>query len=129
MPIGRTKNGWLNYKDIIEHYKSSEEVLILSESEFSSYENAFYKSGTHIELNDNVFLINEAMIKKIHIEDPSFGFTFETIVIKALAEAWSSPVERILNASLFKTHENTCTISNGDNIANEVDVIRNPNNV
>jgi hypothetical protein len=126
LPIGYNKDGWVNHKDIIEDYKLSEEVKILSESEFYPTKNALEKSGINIQLIDNVLVINQPNRRDVPIKDSNWGFSFLTITIEALAEAWSSPVEDILNASDFSTHEDTCRTSNGDILSHEVYVIRNP---
>jgi hypothetical protein len=50
-------------------------IVVMRESDFYSTENALEKTGIHIELNDNVLIINEAFERDVSIEDSNWGFS------------------------------------------------------
>ena len=133
--IAFSKCGWMNYQQIVERYANYEEITLLKEANYNEEMELFGRFNLDIELDDNVIvashtpgtLISGARDWPSQINHEEL--TLSNLVIEALSEAWSSPVEEINEVSEFNLHRciRVGRDSEGRAIELEADKIINPN--
>lgn len=110
LAIAFSKYGWMNYKQIVERYAKYEEIILLKDGKYYETEDFFERFGLEFELDDNVIVVSHEHTNFIlgarhwpsqrnHDE-----LTLSNLVIDALSEAWSSPVEKINEVSEFNDY-------------------------
>ncbi len=134
LPIASGINGWMNFSQIAEWQNVPDEILLISDA-FFSLEQRKHKKLT---LHSNVLVTSEAFmipIRSVYDEVhplhwPYMKNLLDRVVIEALAKAWSSPLEDVMQVSKFTNDEQEFKrevgMADGKSIVDSVNVIKNP---
>lgn len=147
LPIAHGSSGWLNYSQIVERFRSAREIVLISEPAYYMEKMKFKE----FKLNDNVIAVSMGIpgILQTHsayrllLDWPDRGCeaghhvmkfhckTLMGVVINALAMAWSSPLDAILDISEFDEDDKELIqevgLGDGEPVRLESDLIRRPN--
>jgi hypothetical protein len=134
LPIASGINGWMNFSQIAEWQDVPDEILLISDAFFSLEQRKHRK----LTLHPNVLVTSKAFtipLRSVYDDAhpvfwPNIENLLTTVVIKALAKAWSSPLEDVMQISEFTTDKKKVKreigLADGKLIFDSVDVIKNP---
>lgn len=144
MPVAQSASGWLSATEIAAQ-EQPDEVYLVQDAAVSNAQNEL--SAETFKLKSGVFSVamgQPGLLQtqsRHHIHWPPYkylsngqlwlrGLTLEGLVIEALATAWDSTVEDVIQVSEFSSDDTELVrevaIADGEAVTEGVDVVRNP---